>query len=580
MKKTIIFLAFAALITEGLKAQTIHEGYYHILAQRFQSAIGVFEKMIAQNPNNTEAIYWLGHTYHHMDEDGNYNTKARLLYQKALETNGSSPFILVGLGHADLLDNKTNDARQKFEAALMASRGKKGNDPTILSLIGQANVEAKAGDANYAVQLLEEAIAKDDRNLNAHFQAANAYRKANPGNNGGRAYQEYKKCMEIDQSFAPAAYKLAKLFETQRSWDLYLENLAEAVKRDAKFAPAYYELFYYNFFRQKYPEAEESLNKFINNTDESHRNDFLYAQLCWAKKDFDCAVAKGEAAVADAGVSGKAKMHKLLADAYFQKGDYTNALKNIDLYFQKAQSGEVIAFDYKLKADILVKMNAVPADIVNAYKEGADADTVLNSKIDLLKQGLAYFFENKMKDMEVLLREKLISVKLAPSINDYFDLMKIYYDIDNNTKSREVSLLMAEKFSDQVYGYEWAFRNAAIMDTVKVDSIAVPDAMKLYEFAQKDTVKFRNQYISAVRFMGGYYVNNAKNKQKALEFFGKWRSIDTANAEKIDAILKQVEKMQPPKPPVTPKAGAKTPPAKPVATKPKPKTKTSSLVKK
>ncbi len=580
MKKITISMVIAVLITVSLKAQTIYEGYYHILAQRYQSAIGVFEKMIAQNPNNTEAIYWLGHTYHHMDEDGSYNTKARQLYQKALETNGGSPFILVGLGHSDLLDNKANDARQKFEAALTASREKKGNNAVILSLIGQANVETKAGDANYAVQILEEAIARDDKNLNAHYQAANAYRKANPGNNGGRAYQEYQRCKEIDPTFAPASYKLAKLFETQKSWDLYIENLDDAIKRDPKFAPAYYELFYYHFFRGNYGDAEANLNKFIANADPHHANEYLYAQLCWAKKDFDCAITKGEIVVADAGISGKAKVHKLLADAYNQKADYTNALKNIDLYFQKAEPGEVIAFDYKLKADILVRMNATPIDIANAYKQGVDADTVYKSKIDLLNQGIAYFGDKKLKDMEVVLREKLISVRTTPSINDYFDLMKTYYDVDNYTKSRENALVMRDKFTDQVYGYDWAFKIATIVDTVKIDSIAVPDAMQLYEFAQKDTVKYRNQYISAVRFLGGYYVNTAKNKEKSLEFFGKWKDIDTANAEKIQSYIDQIKKMQPPKPAVTPKPGTK-PPAKPkaVATKPKTKPKTGAVAK-
>jgi hypothetical protein len=374
---------------------------------------------------------------------------------------------------------------------------------------------------------------------------------------------------------------LAKLFETQKSWDLYIENLEDAIKRDPKFSPAYYELFYYHFFRGNYGDAETNLNKFIANADPHHANDYLYAQLCWAKKDFDCAVAKGESVVSDAGVSGKAKVHKLLADAYNQKGDYTNALKNIDLYFQKAEPGDVIAFDYKLKADILVRMNAAPIDIANAYKQGVDADTVYKSKIDLLNQGIAYFGEKKLKDMEAVLREKLLSVKKEPTINDYFDLMKTYYDIDNYTKSRENALIMRDKFTDQVYGYDWAFKIATIVDTVKIDSIAVPDAMKLYEFAQKDTVKFRNQYISAVRFIGGYYVNTAKNKEKALEFFGKWKDIDTANAEKIQSYIEQIKKMQPPKPAVTPlKPGTKPAPAKPVATKPKAKPKTGAVAKK
>ncbi len=39
------------------------------------------------------------------------------LYEKALDNKWQCPLILVGLGHAELHDNKTNDARQQFEAA-------------------------------------------------------------------------------------------------------------------------------------------------------------------------------------------------------------------------------------------------------------------------------------------------------------------------------------------------------------------------------------------------------------------------------------------------------------------------------
>ncbi len=45
----------------------------HLYAERYKSAIGVFEKLLAANPNNIEAIYWLGQTYFDMDD----NAKAR-----------------------------------------------------------------------------------------------------------------------------------------------------------------------------------------------------------------------------------------------------------------------------------------------------------------------------------------------------------------------------------------------------------------------------------------------------------------------------------------------------------------------
>jgi len=162
-KTTITFLASGLLLISGLKAQTIQEGVNHLYAQRYKSAISVFEKMLATNPNNIDATYWLGQTYLDMDEiAGARQAKARQLYGKALQTTQNAPLILVGMGHVELLENKTNDARQRFETALTMSRTKKGDDPVILTAIGRANVDAKAGDFKYAIEKLLAAADKNN----------------------------------------------------------------------------------------------------------------------------------------------------------------------------------------------------------------------------------------------------------------------------------------------------------------------------------------------------------------------------------------------------------------------------------
>ena len=81
MKKTsITFLISGLLIITGVKAQTLQEGINHMHADRFKSAIAVFEKLLAVNPNNMEATYWLGQTY--FDDDK--SAAARQQYEKAL----------------------------------------------------------------------------------------------------------------------------------------------------------------------------------------------------------------------------------------------------------------------------------------------------------------------------------------------------------------------------------------------------------------------------------------------------------------------------------------------------------------
>ncbi len=573
MKKiTITFLAAGLLLVSGLKAQTIQEGMSHLYADRFKSAIGVFEKLLATNPNNIEATYWLGQTYFDMDD----NAKARQLYEKALATNGSAPLILVGLGHADLHDNKTSDARQKFEAAITAAtNGKKGTDGGVLTAIGRANVDAKAGDPAYAVQKLQMAADKGDKNTETLLQLGNAYRKANPGQGGGQAFETYKKALQLNQSFAVANLRLAALFESQKNWELVLQYLNDAIKNDSKFAPAYYELFYYYFYRAKFPEAEGQLTNYIANSDKEPQHEFLYAQLCWARKDFDCAITKAQSVIAAMGTFTKPRVYRLMADSYYQKGDFANAKKYSDEFFAKKKNPEdIILPDFEIKADVLSKTGGTPDEILNAYLAGIKLDTTGEAKIGFLKKGIAYFKTNKIRDKEGDLVQKIIDLKPKPSINDYFDLTLARYFSQDYARSRATALVMIEKYPDQVYGYEWAFNTSQISDSVRQDSIAVPDAIKLYEFSAKDTVKFRKQYISPVRYLAAYYINKAKDKEKSLEFFTKWLEVDAANATTIQQYIDQIKKM-PSKPAAVSPNGNPAPPKSPAIKSTKKKTKTT-----
>ncbi|MFM2337737.1 MAG: hypothetical protein RL115_930 [Bacteroidota bacterium] len=605
MKKTFLSVVAVALLALAGSAQTLQDGINHLYADRFKSATEVFQKLLAANPSNAEAIFWQGQVYFDMDD----NAKAKDLYQKALSTVGSQPLVLVGLGHAELSENKFADAKAKFEAALAASKNKKGqDDATVQTAIGRALVDVKGSDYNWAVQLLEAAHNTNSKNTETLLQLGNAYRRAGEGTGGGKAFEAYRKAITVDPTFAVADLRLAKMFETQRNWDLVLEYLNSAVKRNPKFSPAYYELFFYHLYRRQYDEAEKNVDAFNNSSDPSWENDYLKAQICYAKKDYNCAISKGEAVVATNGEGTKPRVLRSLALAYLESNDVANAKKYIDKYFAKEK--DLDKFSYETKLNIYKKSGGTTDEIVKIYVDGAKADTIVSGKIDFLKMGIAEMKEQKLRDKEAVLIAELIPLRKTPIINDYFDLALAHYFTPNYAKSRETSLTMIDKFPDQVYGYDWAVNNAKILDTVKKDSIYVPDLLKLEAFAVKDSVKFKKQYLNAVRSLANYYFSDLKHKEKSIEYLTKWKGADTANAATVDSYIKYTESWKPGiQPVVAPKAsptpaGAKppagtktpatkpsvtqpkasTPPAKPAATKPvatkTPTTTTKSVVKK
>src|SRR5678810_1241582 len=130
MKKTLLTLCTVFMLA-NLNAQSIQEGVNHLYADRFKNAEQTFQKLLAVNPNNADATYWLGQTY--LDKDD--NDAARQLYDKALAANGNNPLIMVGKGHVLLVDKKVDEARQLLESATTLSATKKGNDPNIFCLL-------------------------------------------------------------------------------------------------------------------------------------------------------------------------------------------------------------------------------------------------------------------------------------------------------------------------------------------------------------------------------------------------------------------------------------------------------------
>lgn len=538
MKKiSITFLVAGLLFVSAIQAQSIQDGVKDLYAERYKSAKATFEKLVASNPNNIDATYWLGQTYIAMED----TVGAKKIYEKALLASANAPLVIVGMGQVELMENKVSEARQRFETAITMTKGKKGNDPAILNAVGRAITEVysdkkKIGDINYAIQKLEEASKekiKDESLLaDIYLNLADAYRKAKPGESGGLAYQNYQKAIDADPGFAVPYHRMAHLFNTQRNWDLYEKYLNQAIAKDSRFAPAYYDLYYFKLLnKQDFNGAEQYAQKFIQNTDPDPQNEYLSAQTKWAKKDFDGAIASAKSIISQAGANVKARVYKLIADSYLQKKDTAAAKEFVDQYFAKAK--ELTALDYKLKADVYSVIPGQEDVVFSSYMEGLKADTVLENKVELLKKGAEFFKNRGQREKEGDLLEELVKLKPNPTINEMFDVGRAYYFGGAYIKSYNAFSRFAEKYPDEVFGWEWKLNNSKIIDSTKQDSIAVPDALKLLSFSEKDTVKFKKQYISAASFLALYYANKAGDKIKAIEYLKKWQNMDPANKEAI-----------------------------------------------
>src|ERR1700743_612685 len=146
----LLLVASVAGLCNMAFAQTVEQGKKFLYYQRYKSANDVFDKILASNPNNIDAVYWKGQTLLAQRD----STAAGDLYSKALQTNGNAPLLLAGMGGVELRMGKTQDAKQRFETAVSLTKGK---DINVLNAIADNNIDARNGDAQYAIEKLTQA---------------------------------------------------------------------------------------------------------------------------------------------------------------------------------------------------------------------------------------------------------------------------------------------------------------------------------------------------------------------------------------------------------------------------------------
>ncbi|MFN2438399.1 MAG: tetratricopeptide repeat protein [Chitinophagaceae bacterium] len=557
MKKSVSLLFLLALFTLSAFAQSIQDGVNNLYAGRNASAKAAFEKMLASNPNNIEATYWLGQT--HIATEN--LAAARQVYEKALASNGNAPLVLVGMGHVELMEGKNNEARQRFETAISLSRGKKGDDPMVLNAIGRANIESKTGDIPYAIAKLNAAAALAPNNPDIFINLGNAYRKAR---DGGQAVTNYMKAASANPALAN--YRMALIYQTQRNWEVFNQHLNKAIAADPKFAPAYNSLYNYQLlYKKDFAAANELAQKYINASDPSIQNDYFKAQASFLQKNYDQAIATGKNILNQVGDQASANLYRLLTYSYLAKGDTTTAKGYVDSLFANAKADDIVAQDYSLKADVYSK--DYPDQVIGIYLDAASEDTSRTNKMAILNEALEWAKTSNRKIPEGDIRLEMYKLNPTPNPATLFQIGLPYYQGGNFVRADSVFKQYSKAFPDSVYGHLWSARSLARIDSNMTEGLAMSEYEELLRVSEIDKVGRKAYGLEAVGNLAQYYVNVKADKEKGIYYLTKGLEFDPTNTgfkSNLD-ILKR---------PATPAKSTNKTPAKTKTKTPEGKTKT------
>ena len=553
MNKILLSLVVVLVAGSSLLAQSVEQGKKFYYYKRFKSAKAELEKVLAANPNNIEATYWLGQTLLDMKDVAG----AKAVYQKALGNNGNAPLILVGMGHVELLEGKTNDARQRFETALSLTKSK---DVFVINAIGKANVDpnAKEGDANYAIQKLTPVTqAKDFKDPLTYIVLGDAYRKLV---DGGGAVTNYQKAFNLDPKFAAAKERIGKVYETQGNKEFFLPAYEEAVQIDPNYAPAYFDLYYY-WYSRDINKAKDYYAKYKAVADVDATNDYEEASIKYASKDYDGAINQSKSDLTKYGEAADPRYYKLIAYSYDEKQDSVQAKTYLDQYFAKQKPDAYVPKDWEFRAKIYSKFPGNEAEAITSYQKAIDADTSYDGKQELLVNAAAFAKKSGNRLLEANFLKQSYNTKKEPLNTDLYNLGQAYYQgQDYKTADSIYCTVYEQKYPNEIFGYLWCARSKQAQDTTMQQGLAVDAYKTLAEKARSlpDSAKYKSQAVSSYFYLVSYYNDIKKDRATAISYTDKVLEVDPENpdAKRIKDILSKTPKQPAAAPAKKPAAGA------------------------
>lgn len=547
MRRNLLLVAML-LLGGKIFSQSLDDVKKDIYYHKYISAKKALNAMIAGGNPAPEAYYWLSEVYLQDDD----MDSAKMVMQKGMDAvkdqkkaMKAHPLVFAGWGHILLNEGKQQEARTLFDQVVDETKGK---DAEALWGIARANIDSKKGDNNFAIEVLNKAIERDEKNVNLYLAMGDVYRKMIDGSN---AVKYYMRALEVDPFKAEAYHKMGMIYRTQNNVSVYVDRFSKAIGVDSTYAPTYYELYYHYYFRDV-DMARDNLEKYFRFADPSPEFDYMMTDLLYVSRKYNEAIDKAQSILTRDGEKAKPRLFKLISYSYESLGDSAKALDYVNKYFDKEKEENLVSKDFQLKGELLYKYAHKYDEAEQYYAKAVDyakkemaaeeakkeeyqnKDAIQRNKDDIEKylETLAAIDKaagNRAGQAKWM--EELVKFKPDPTNLDIYNLGMAFYGAQEYPKADSVFAIYEDKYPDQIYGYLWRARCNALIDTSMEQGLAIPHYKKLIEFAEQDSAKYRVQLISAYGYVGAYEANVVKDYPTSLQYFDKILSLDEGNAD-------------------------------------------------
>ena len=518
MKKTILTLLVFSLAASYAISQSVDDGIKFIYYQRFKSARETLEKVVASNSKDGRSIYWLGQAYLGQDDVAG----AKALYQKALNDGVNDPWIWIGSGHVQILENNdVNSAKQKFEQAITSTKGKKGaENPDILNAIGRAMADGNSqqGDPQYGIDKLTRAAQLNPKDPSIEVNLGICYLKQG-SEKGGPAVEAFTEATRRNPQYAEAYWRIGRIYESQNNKEFMDQWFGKAIAADPAFAPVY--LDYFNYYAERDVNvAKEYIDKYVANADKDCNTDYFVAEYLYRAGKYQESLDKAKAME-----SGECKdfirVNILYAYDYTRLGDSVSALNAVKKFFANAPEGKIDPRDYVIAATVYSKFPGNADSVANYTEKAITADTVTEHRIEYMKTVADLMAKDSMFDKQYQWLARMATLKGKPSATDFFYMAKAAVDSKNCTLGDSVSKAYIAAYPDVPQGYSFNVTAAKMCDVDTTKGLAVEPINNYINFLMKDTTKNKKTIFNNYYYLLIYYAQYAKDLPKALETIDK-----------------------------------------------------------
>jgi predicted Zn-dependent protease len=522
------------LSTVGIYAQTIEEGKKMFAYEKYQSAKQIFEK----NANDPIGTYWLGQTLLRLKQP---KEQVRSLYQNALSTNPKSDLLKIGLTHIDVLDG--NIAKAKNSQAELLNKSK---DIELYNATARAQLASKAGDVDFLLEKLQYAsTVNKKKNIDLPLLLAKVFlRKSNTSD----ATYAYVTASDFDPNNAEVIYHRAKMYNPKldaQSELRHTEFLNKTIQKDPNYAPAYYDLFYLNYTKDK-NKALEYFNKYKNLADKTTELEYIDANVSYNVGNYENAIKLSQTVVVRDGEKTDARFYKVLAHSYLDTNNLQEASKYLTLYLSKVNKEDINYGDYIEAGKIASKLNDEPTAISmfdNAIKLAENNGERYNVAQVALPIYKAKYEVNKA---DVTLATPF-RVELAkwlevnyknhhnPTNVDLYNFGLENFSLKNWEKTNEAFEMYKTKYPDQVQGFYFVgvANSKTALNNIPVATENFTKAVEVGMVSIADNKYFVTQSLLALAEIA----RENKDITKVKEYANQILSYDATNAQ-ANALLK------------------------------------------